>query len=364
VSDILVVDDSPSVRERLRAIIEEGGRFRVRTANDPYEAVERMKEQAPDAIVLDVEMPRMDGVTFLKKLMRQHPLPVIICTDQVERGLAALDLGALEVIGKPLWSDPEELAFWSERLRESLRQAIAWGEARRKGVREAVRVEAGAGVPGSRGEVHTADVILRRADFDARGAPRERVVVVGASTGGVQAVAELLRGFPAGSPPVVVVQHMPPGFTRAFANRLEADPRIQTHVCEAASGTVLSPGWVYVVPGHAHGVVRRHGSGYRLDLANGPPVCRHRPSVDVLFRSAAQAAGPRATGILLTGMGSDGADGLLEMFQAGSFTIAQDEATSVVFGMPAQGIKRGGAGRVLALDRIAPAVASWSRGTA
>jgi two-component system chemotaxis response regulator CheB len=328
----------------------------VRVANDPYEAVEAMKRRAPDALVLDVEMPRMDGITFLKKLMRQHPLPVIICTDQVERGLQGLELGALEVIGKPLWSDPEELSFWSMRLRESMRQAVAWGLLRRKGTSAASRLETSLAVE----PAHTADVVLPRAPFDSRGAPSERLVLIGASTGGVQAVPSVLRGLSRSIPATVVVQHMPAGFTTAFAARLESDAGIAPRVVEAVSGQLLQSGTVYLVPGSAHGVVRRVGGGYRLELSNGPPVSRHRPSVDVLFRSGGQAAGPRACGVLLTGMGADGAAGLLEMKEAGSQTIAQDEATSVVFGMPREAIRRGAAAKVLPLERIAEGIMRFS----
>ncbi|MBX6312527.1 MAG: chemotaxis-specific protein-glutamate methyltransferase CheB [Isosphaeraceae bacterium] len=345
--DILVVDDSEVVRQMLRAIIEEEPAFRVLVAGDPYEAVALMSRTAPAAIVLDIDMPRMDGLTFLRKLMRQHPLPVLLCTDHVQRGLSGLELGALEVLGKPDWGEPHGLVAWGARLREGLRDAVGLSRDREESSR-------------SSEARHSADVILPRMPYAPRGAGGERLIAIGASTGGIQAIKRLLAGLPPQGPGVVIVQHMPRGFTAAFADRLNKDGEIPLPVIEARPNELIRPGMALVVPGHAHGLVRRVGGGYRVELVDGPPVCRHRPSVDVLFRSVAQAAGPWAAGVLLTGMGDDGARGLLEMHEAGAWTIAQDEATSIVFGMPREAIRRGAARQVLPLDRIPAALARWA----
>jgi two-component system chemotaxis response regulator CheB len=347
--EILVVDDSALVRQRLKSIIESDPEFRVVLAADPYEAVALLSKSVPGVIVLDVEMPRMDGLTFLSKLMRQHPLPVVLCTAQAERAVTALEMGAIEVIAKPDWNNAGRLAEWSQSLLESIRNAARAG-------RQPYRDER---PPGTTDPRHTADVILPKVPYAPRASPSERVIVVGVSTGGVQALQQLLAGFPASTPGIVMVQHMPADFTTAFANRLNNDPKIQLEVSEPRQHELLRPGKALLIPGDVHGVLRRTGTGYRVELMEGPAVCRHRPSVEVLFRSAAQAAGPFAAGIIMTGMGDDGAGGLLEMREAGALTIAQNEATCVVFGMPREAIRRGAAKRVLALDSIASTVQSW-----
>ncbi|MFO0959073.1 MAG: chemotaxis-specific protein-glutamate methyltransferase CheB [Isosphaeraceae bacterium] len=353
---ILIVDDSAVARQSLRAMVERDPAFRVVTAGDPYEAVEVMRRTVPAAILLDVDMPRMDGLTFLRKLMRQHPLPVLLCTDHPERGLTGLEYGALEVIPKPRWDDPAVLEAWGDRLRESLRLAIA--------SRPATTPAPPTGpAPFAAAEPkRNTDAVLPRTRYQGRGQAHDRLIVVGASTGGVQAIARLLAGLRGDLPGIAIVQHMPGGFTAAFAHRLAQDPKILPAVYEAGHGEPIRPGTVLIAPGDIHGLVRRVGPGFRLDLADGPPVNRHKPSVDVLFRSAAQAAGPRALAVLLTGMGDDGAQGMAELFEEGAWTIAQDEASSVVFGMPGAAIRRGAAKQVLPLDRIAAAIASWADG--
>jgi two-component system, chemotaxis family, protein-glutamate methylesterase/glutaminase len=344
--EILVVDDSAVVRQALKAIIEAEPGYRASTASDPYEAVAALSRSVPAAIVLDVDMPRMDGLTFLRKLMRQHPLPVLLCTNHPSRGVAALELGALEVIAKPDWNDASDLGPWGARLRESLRNAVG--------------LSAGRDPPQPAAEPrHGIDAVLPRAPFVPHAAPGERVIAVGASTGGVQAIKRLLAGLPGEAPGVVIVQHMPGGFTAEFARQLDRDPNIALDVAEARPNEPIRRGAALVVPGHAHGLVRRAGAGYRVELGDGPPVSRHRPSVDVLFRSVAQAAGPRAAGVLLTGMQDDGARGLLELHEVGGWTIAQDEATCAVFGMPREAIRRGAARHVLPLDRIAASLLAW-----
>jgi two-component system chemotaxis response regulator CheB len=310
-----------------------------------------LKKSVPGVILLDVEMPRMDGLTFLRKLMRQHPMPVVLCTDQAERAVTALEMGAIEVIAKPDWRDPSRMASWGHSLLESIRNAARAG-------RLPIRDEK----PSPTDPRHSADAVLPKLPYTPRSGVADRVVAIGVSTGGVQAVQKLLEGFPADSPGLVVVQHMPPSFTGAFAARLDANPAISVRVSEAKHHDPILPGRALVIPGDTHGLVRRTGTGYRVELVDGPPVCRHRPSVEVLFRSTAQAAGPHAAGVIMTGMGDDGAGGLLEMREAGSLTIAQNEATCVVFGMPREAIRRGAAKFVSPLDRIAPAVMGWVAG--
>src|SRR5271165_756324 len=346
--DVMVVDDSAVVRQRLKSIIESDPHFRVVLAADPYEAVAILRKSVPGVIVLDVEMPRMDGLTFLRKLMRQHPMPVVLCTAQAERAVTALEMGAIEVIAKPNWQDASRLSEWSQNLLESIRNAARAG---RLPFREDRTT--------SNDPRHTADVVLPRMTYAPRTGPAERVIAVGVSTGGVQAIQQFLTGFPKGCPGIVIVQHMPADFTAAFAQRLNDDSRIDIEVAEARHHDPVRGGRALVIPGDAHGLIRRSGSGYRVELVEGPPVCRHRPSVEVLFRSAAQAAGPLAAGVIMTGMGDDGAGGLLEMREAGALTIAQNEATCVVFGMPREAIRRGAAKYVVPLDSIATTLMAW-----
>ncbi len=347
--EVLIVDDSAVVRQRLKAIIESDPRFRVALAADPYEAVAMLRKSVPGVIVLDVEMPRMDGLTFLSKLMRQHPLPVVLCTAQAERAVTALEMGAIEVIAKPNWNDADRLSEWSQSLLESIRNAARAG-----------RLPFGEDRPATATDTrHKADVILPKLPYSARAGASERIIAVGVSTGGVQALQQLLAGFPENSPGIVIVQHMPADFTSAFAQRLNNDSRIPIEVGEARQHEPVRAGRAIIIPGDMHGIIRRSGAGYRVELVEGPPVCRHRPSVEVLFRSAAQAAGPFASGVIMTGMGDDGAGGLLEMREAGALTIAQNEATCVVFGMPREAIRRGAAKFVTPLDSIAPTILAW-----
>jgi two-component system chemotaxis response regulator CheB len=347
--EVLVVDDSALVRQRLKSIIESDPQFRVVLAADPYEAVEMLKKSVPALIVLDVEMPRMDGLTFLRKLMRQHPIPVVLCTAQAERAVTALEMGAIEVIAKPDWGNASRLSDWSQTLLESIRNAARAGRLSYRDDRPSSTTD----------PRHTADAVLPKLAYSPRAGTNERLVVCGVSTGGVQALQQLLAGFPSTTPGIVIVQHMPPTFTTEFAKRLHNDPRIEIEVAEARQHEPLRAGRAVLIPGDIHGVVRRSGTGYRVELVEGPPVCRHRPSVEVLFRSAAQAAGPHAAGVIMTGMGDDGACALLEMREAGALTIAQNEATCIVFGMPREAIRRGAAKFVLPLDSIAPTIMAW-----
>ena len=346
--EVLVVDDSAVIRQRLKSIIESDNRFHVVLAADPYEAVERLKLSVPGVIVLDVEMPRMDGLTFLKKLMRQHPLPVVLCTTQAERAVTALEMGAIEVIPKPDWTQAGRLAEWSQNLLESIRNAARAGRLPMREDR-----------PSTADRRYTADAVLPHHAYARQAGASERIIVVGISTGGVQALHKLLPDFGSAGPGIVVVQHMPSEFIGAFAQRLDKDPEITLEVAEARHHEPVRPGRALVIPGDKHGLIRRAGAGYRVEVIDGPPVCRHRPSVEVLFRATAQAAGPYASGVILTGMGDDGADGLLEMREAGALTIAQNEATCKVFGMPREAIRRGAAKVVTPLDSIAATITAW-----
>ncbi len=346
--EVLVVDDSAVVRQSLKSIIESDPRFRVTIAADPYEAVAILSKSVPGVIVLDVEMPRMDGLTFLRKLMAQHPLPVVMCTSIADRALSALEIGAIEVIPKPDWRDPEKMAAWGDDFLESVRNAAG-----------AARIAA---PTTTASPSNPADAVLARRAYVPRGGPSEPIIAIGISTGGVQTMPQVLSGFPRDAPGILIVQHMPKDFISDYAKRLNANPQVQVEVAVAKQHEPLRPGRALVIPGEIHGLVRRTGAGYRVELIEGPQVNRFRPSVDVLFRSFAQAAGPYAAGIICTGMGDDGARGLLEMREAGAMTVAQDKATSIVFGMPREAISRGAAKFVHPVDRIAPAVMAWVAG--
>jgi two-component system chemotaxis response regulator CheB len=344
---VLVVDDSASVRQRLTEVLQSDGTIEViATASDPWVAAEKLAKEIPDVITLDVEMPRMDGITFLDKIMTQHPIPVVICSSLTESGsrtaLAALEKGAVEVIAKPDMSTPEARREAAIRIIDAVRSAAK--------VRPQKRVARAAPVVR---EKLTADAVLpKAARSDAMVQTTDKVVVIGASTGGTEALARLLESLPASCPGIVIVQHMPEVFTAHFAARLDALCRIA--VKEAKNGDTVLPGQALIAPGNKHTLLKRSGARYFVEVREGPLVCRHRPSVDVLFRSAARYAGGNAVAAILTGMGDDGAKGMREMKEAGAYTIAQDEASCVVFGMPNEAIKAGGVDAVLPLGSIAP----------
>jgi two-component system chemotaxis response regulator CheB len=345
---VLIVDDSAFVRQALKEIFDSDPEIEVSAlASDPYVAVERIKEQLPDVIVLDVEMPRMDGLTFLDRLMSQHPIPVVICSTLTAAGsdvaLAALSKGAVEIITKPKLGTKEFFEESRARICDVVKSAAQArvGKSRRPAVNSVA-------------PKLTADAILAKPNSRAMIQTTEKVVVVGASTGGTEALREFLQAMPLDAPGIVIVQHMPAEFTARFAQRLEQMCRIT--VKEAADNDSVIRGQALIAPGNRHLLLKRSGARYFVEVRDGPLVCRHRPSVDVLFRSAARYAGRNAVGVIMTGMGDDGAKGMLEMRQAGAFTIAQDEATSVVFGMPAEAIKLSAVHQVLPLGAIAPEV--------
>jgi two-component system chemotaxis response regulator CheB len=345
---VLVIDDSASVRQTMTAILQEDPEIEVMgVASDPFSAARRLQEEVPDVITLDVEMPRMDGITFLRKLMSQCPIPVVMCSSLTEEGsetlLQAMEAGAVDVILKPRIGVADHLAEHNLQIRDVVKAAA---KARVRG-RPVLREPK----PNGPEKKLTADAVLPPPSGRAMSRTTEMVGCLGASTGGTEALREVLEALPANAPGIIVVQHMPENFTRAFASRLNM--LCEVDVKEAVDGDPVLRGHVLIAPGGKHTMLERQGARYHVSVRDGPLVSRHRPSVDVLFRSAARSAGSNAVGVIMTGMGDDGARGLLEMKQVGARTFAQDEATSIVFGMPKEAIARGAADRVVPLSAIA-----------
>ncbi len=347
---VLIVDDSAVVRQTLKEVLSSDPEIEViATAGDPFVAAERISEQVPDVITLDIEMPRMDGLSFLKKIMSQHPIPVVICSSLAGEGtqsaFKALEYGAVEIVTKPRLGTKQFLEDSRITLCESVKAAAS---TRLRILCPSHTVE----------PKLTADAILSPATH-AMVETTEKVVVIGASTGGTEALKTVLEALPADTPGIVIVQHMPELFTRAFAARLDGLCNIT--VKEAETNDTVIRGRALIAPGNHHMLLKRSGARYFVEIKDGPLVCRHRPSVDVLFRSAARYAGQNAVGVILTGMGDDGARGMLEMKQAGALTFAQDEATCVVFGMPKEAIKLNGVDKVLPLTSIAGSILAHAR---
>ena len=336
---VLCVDDSALVRSLMTEIINSQPDMHVcATAPDPLVARELIKLHNPDVLTLDVEMPRMDGLDFLEKLMRLRPMPVVMVSSLTERGneitLRALELGAVDFVTKPKVGIRDGMLDYAEKLADKVRAA---SRARVKQVSHVAQTQ-----------THAAHKPAPH--FNNPLVSTEKLVIVGASTGGTEAIREVLVPLPPDAPAVLIAQHMPPGFTKSFAQRLNGLCRIT--VKEAEHGERVLPGHAYIAPGHAHLVLARSGANYVAHLSDAPPVNRHRPSVDVLFRSAAQHAGKNAIGVILTGMGRDGAAGLLDMQNAGAYTLAQDEASCVVFGMPREAIALGAADEIASLPEM------------
>ncbi|HRP95055.1 MAG TPA: chemotaxis response regulator protein-glutamate methylesterase [Rhodocyclaceae bacterium] len=344
---VLIVDDSAVVRQVMTAILGSAPGIRViGTAADPIFALERMRREWPDVITLDVEMPRMDGITFLKKLMAERPTPVVICSSLTrvgaETSMQALAAGAVAIIAKPALG-----------VKSYLHDAAADVAA---AVRAAARANLDA-LAGARRPIApklSADAVLPPPGSQAMARTTERLVAIGTSTGGTQALETLLTALPRVSPGLVIVQHMPEKFTASFAARLNALCEIE--VLEARDGQRILPGRALIAPGGRHMLVKRNGAQYLVEVRDGPLVNRHRPSVDVLFRSVARYAGKNALGLIMTGMGDDGARGLKEMHAAGAWTLAQDEASCVVYGMPREAVKLGAVDRSLPLTALAGAL--------
>jgi two-component system chemotaxis response regulator CheB len=343
---VLVVDDSALVRQILVEVLGNAPDVEVvGTASDPFMARDRIKELNPDVITLDVEMPRMDGLTFLANLMRLRPMPVVMVSSLTEQGadttLKALELGAVDFVSKPKIDLAGTLADFGDEILAKIRIAAGARVMARRApaavTRVAPKYSADAVIPANAG-----GKMLRTTD---------RIIAIGASTGGTEAIREVLMGLPADCPAVVIAQHIPEAFSLPFTRRM--DSLAAMSVVEPSDGQYIMAGHAYIAPGSKHLLVERDGARYRCRLNNGPPVNRHCPSVDVLFRSVAQNVGPNAVGVILTGMGDDGARGLKEMLDAGARTMAQDEASSVVWGMPGAAVKLGGAQEVLPLGRVA-----------
>ncbi len=345
---VLIVDDSAVVRQTMQKILSSDPEIEViGAASDPYIAVSKMKLATPDVITLDIEMPRMDGITFLKKIMSQNPIPVVICSSLTTEGsdaaLKALQYGATELITKPQLGTKKFLEESKIRIVDAVKAA------------HLTKVKKVSPLPSLQVTPKlTADEVLARPTGREIIRTTAKVVVVGASTGGTEALREFLEKLPLDSPGIVIVQHMPEHFTRAFAQRL--DGLCQVTVKEAENDDTVVRGRAMIAPGNRHILLKRSGTRYYVEVKDGPLVSRHRPSVDVLFRSAARYAGQNAVGVIMTGMGGDGSKGMLEMKQAGSVNLAQDEASSVVFGMPKEAIKLGATDRVLPLKDLAGAV--------
>ncbi|BAO45040.1 protein-glutamate methylesterase/protein-glutamine glutaminase [Thiolapillus brandeum] len=344
---VLVIDDSALVRNLLKRILDQDPQIKVvGTAADAYIAREKIKKLHPDVLTLDVEMPKMDGITFLQNLMRLHPMPVIMVSSLTAKGadvtLKALELGAIDFVCKPQGDFSGSLESVSEEIVQKIKTAAKANihAAGRKRTSAPLTVE----------EKQTVDAVIPATSKRQGVTGLPPLLAIGASTGGTEAIKDVLVELPTDMPAIVITQHIPPGFSTAFAQRMNRLASLTVH--EAREGQQILPGNVYIAPGAQHLLVARNDKGYYCRLSNGPRVNRHKPSVDVLFRSVAQTAGRNATGVILTGMGDDGARSLLEMREAGARTIAQDEESSVVWGMPGAAVKQGAAEQILPLNKI------------
>jgi two-component system chemotaxis response regulator CheB len=351
---VLVVDDSAMIRAFLRETLEpQPDIAEVIAAADPYQARDKFLRHRPDVIVLDIEMPKMDGLTFLKKLMAAHPTPVVMFSSRTQKGardtITALSLGAVDFVAKPTHNLSEQLPNLRQEIVDKVRAAARARVRRRKASLETLEVPH---------KVEVDQVVALTKAPPRPGGPM--IVLMGASTGGTVALEQVLTRLPADSPPIAIVQHMPEHFTAAFAQRL--DELCHIKVTEATDGQPIERGQAVIAPGGRHLLLERGASGYWARVKDGPPVNRHRPSVDVLFRSGVNSAGANAVAVIMTGMGNDGARGMKDLHDAGAFTIAQDEATCTVYGMPKAAAELGAVDRVVPLDRIAPLIVGlWNQ---
>lgn len=344
---VLVVDDSAVVRQVMQGILSADPKIKVSVAADPIIAFAKIEKEMPDVVITDLVMPRMDGLTFLRKIMEERPLPVVVCSEvahrRTEDAISALELGAVEVIKKPKLGVRDFLNESAVMLIDVVRSAAQ--------AKLTLTLTPAPFLPVA--PRNTADVVLSLGPTPRHQPAGNKIIAVGASTGGTEAIREFLQAMPPGCPGIVIVQHMPEVFTRAFAERLNRDCTIE--VKEAADGDRILNGRALIAAGNHHLLVHSTACGYIAQVAEGPLVSRHRPSVDVLFRSVAKSVGSNAVGVIMTGMGNDGAQGLLEMRDSGALTIAQDEASCVVFGMPKEAIARNAVEAVVPLRRIAEA---------
>jgi two-component system chemotaxis response regulator CheB len=338
---VLVVDDSAVVRQVMQSVLGADPKIKVSVAADPIIALAKIEREAPDVVITDLVMPRMDGLTFLRKIMAESPLPVVVCSAVAHRrtddAISALELGAVEVITKPKLGVRDFLHESAVMLLDVVHSAAQ------------ARLVAARPLPAQ--PRSTAAAVLSLGSAHSSHSTGDKIIALGASTGGTEALRAFLQAMPAGCPGIVIVQHMPEVFTRAFAERLNKDCTIE--IKEAADGDRIHAGRALIAPGNHHLLVRKNGSACIAQVTDGPLVSRHRPSVDVLFRSVAKAVGAHAVGVIMTGMGNDGAQGLLEMRNSGAQTIAQDESSCVVFGMPKEAIARGAAVAIVPLRHIA-----------
>ncbi|MDH5691879.1 MAG: chemotaxis response regulator protein-glutamate methylesterase [Gammaproteobacteria bacterium] len=347
---VLICDDSALVRQILTEIFNKAPDIEcVGAATDPFAAREKIKKLNPDVLTLDVEMPKMDGITFLSNIMRLRPMPVVMISSLTEKGadvtLQALELGAVDFVAKPKIDLAHQLDSFAEEILEKVRMASK----ARVHARDATTADAGSGKMEVKPRL-SADAIISKKAAKVNYKTTDKVVAIGASTGGTEAIREVLARLPADFPGTVITQHIPEQFSGPFAERMNRSCAMQVY--EATDGMQILPGHVYIAPGHSHLMVRRDGARYICELNDGPPVNRHKPSVDVLFRSVAQNVGKNAIGVILTGMGNDGAMGMKEMHEMGAPTVAQDEKSSVVWGMPGEAVKAGGVDTILPLNKV------------
>jgi len=352
---VLIIDDSALVRQMLTSIFENVPDLEVvGTAQDPIIARNKIKQWNPDVLTLDVEMPRMDGLTFLSNLMRLRPMPVVMVSSLTQKGadvtLEALSLGAVDFVSKPS-ALGSGLDKYADEIVEKVRMAAG---ARVSAIKLHAHARPRGGSAMSVDANQSVDAVLAKRSRRSHFKSTEKIVALGASTGGTEATAQVLQMLPSGFPAIVISQHLPAAFSVSYADRLDRNCQMKVKLAE--DGEQIIPGHVYLAPGEQHLMVQRDGARYICKLNDGPRVNRHRPSVDVMFRSVAQNVGPNAIGVMLTGMGADGAEGMKEMLDAGAYTLIQDEATSVVWGMPGSAYKLGAAKDVKALKKIPSAL--------